>query len=116
MINPQEIFAKQFCHVSSSVYTWAVPTNLAYFEGHFPENPVLPAIAMIDLSLEAISQNLSRSVKLKKISQAKFLKVIVPGSELKIKVEKISSEEWVVIWCEFKDELKILAKINMRVM
>jgi 3-hydroxymyristoyl/3-hydroxydecanoyl-(acyl carrier protein) dehydratase len=110
MISPQEIFKSQVHPVSSHLYTWTVPKDLAYFEGHFQGHPVLPAIALIDFSLEAVRQNAQAPVELQKISQGKFLKVIEPGAELEIKLEKLALGEWSVVWSE---NLKSVAQLKL---
>lgn len=113
MISPQEIFKNQFRSVSECVYTWTVPDHLAYFEGHFQGHPVLPAIALIDLSLEAVRQNSSSTVDIQKISQGKFLKVIGPGDELEIKLENWVQNEWSILWTAIKEDLKAVAQLKL---
>jgi len=74
---------------------WVIPNNLPYFEGHFPNNPVLPAIALIDLVLYIISKiEVSSPIKIKSIQTAKFSEVYIPGDIVLIKLEKKESKKW----------------------
>lgn len=66
-------------------YKWRVPEELPYFKGHFPGNPVLPAIALVDLSLLLLnSQNPHGKSKIKSIKSAKFTSIVRPSDELSI--------------------------------
>lgn len=54
MINPEQVF--QFSDTQRTPnsngdiqITWTVPEHLPYFEGHFPGNPMLPGVALLDL-------------------------------------------------------------------
>lgn len=79
--------------------TFKIPAQLKYLDGHFPNNPVLPAFASIELSLA-----LGRDLKLitetvKKISNAKFLAVVKPNDTVKIFIRLYASSvdfEWQV--------------------
>ncbi|MEZ4814359.1 MAG: hypothetical protein R3A80_04025 [Bdellovibrionota bacterium] len=74
-----------------------IPASLKFFEGHFPSNPILPAFAAIEISLE-----IGRSLKLlpqqiKKIPNAKFLNALKPETEIKILIRRYDTSidfEW----------------------
>ncbi len=36
--------------------TWTLPRSLPYFDGHFPGNPIFPAVGIVDASLHALAQ------------------------------------------------------------
>ncbi|HLS70019.1 MAG TPA: hypothetical protein VK027_00005 [Chitinophagaceae bacterium] len=57
------------------------------FQGHFPGQPVLPGVTMIQLSKELMEKHLGFSLKLNKSKQVKFLHVINPEENDKIKAE-----------------------------
>jgi 3-hydroxymyristoyl/3-hydroxydecanoyl-(acyl carrier protein) dehydratase len=104
MINPKHVFIfnedQSFnANVENEVFiNWNVPKTLPYFEGHFPDNPVLPAIALLDLSLVIVN---SIDSKLKgmflTIKSAKFSEVIRPEDSLAIYVKRdLSNQSWSV--------------------
>ena len=63
---------------------WEVPERLSYFDGHFPDNPILPAVAVIDLLNIFFCEVLDREVRIVKIASAKFSDLISPGDVLKV--------------------------------
>ncbi|MBI3556412.1 MAG: beta-hydroxyacyl-ACP dehydratase [Deltaproteobacteria bacterium] len=77
---------------------WQVPAELPYFNGHFPQNPVLPAVAIIDATAELIGQALGASTPvLSGVKSAKFMSPITPGLLLNITIHEISGE-WMAEW------------------
>jgi 3-hydroxymyristoyl/3-hydroxydecanoyl-(acyl carrier protein) dehydratase len=106
MINPKTLASEGFRSVSPAPemrIQWSVPADLPYFAGHFPGNPTLPAVAMIDLSLELVRQwpGFERA-ELSILKSAKFSAVVTPGAEVEVLLtrEVIPSgiEEWRAEW------------------
>jgi 3-hydroxymyristoyl/3-hydroxydecanoyl-(acyl carrier protein) dehydratase len=87
VIEPKEVF--QFRKVDASTLAWKVPDSLPYLAGHFPGNPIVPGIAMIDACLEAyrILTGLSETPFIKKIQSAKFTGLIRPLDQVEIVFE-----------------------------
>jgi 3-hydroxyacyl-[acyl-carrier-protein] dehydratase len=74
---------------------WCVSKDLPYFEGHFPKNPILPAVALIDLVTELLSITLKKPVKMKAVSSAKFLEPITPKDIISIELNaSTNTEAW----------------------
>ena len=98
MINPKDCFTfntKSHKH-QTWIGTWKVPPDLPYFEGHFPNNPILPGVGIIDGSLCAIEFAGYSLVDIK-MKKAKFSMIIVPGIDIQIKMVK-SDESFIVTW------------------
>ena len=85
---------------------WTVPDDLPFFNGHFPEGSILPAVISLEASLELIGLSLEREkVILKEVKTAKFFAPITPGSKLLIYGTMKSSENhWLVDWFEESEE------------
>jgi len=65
---------------------WTPSTSLPYFEGHFPENPILPAVAIIDATLSFLSQKLDHpNLEISELVNCKFTGIIQPGNDLVIR-------------------------------
>ncbi len=88
---------------------WDVQSALPYFDGHFPGNPVLPGVAMIDAILEAIGG------KLTALKSAKFMRPIYPGMMVDIRAHQVSPGDWTVELIEPGQEpsVRVLASFSM---
>lgn len=54
------------------------------FEGHFPGQPVVPGVCMLQLIKEVAETALGRSLFMKQVAQVKYLQVLVPGYQKSI--------------------------------
>ena len=48
------------------------------FKGHFPDNPVVPGVCLIQISKEMLEKSLNTTTQLTQSSQVKFLAVVDP--------------------------------------
>lgn len=107
MIDPKEVFKfdidKVSCHTLCYKTSWTVPTDLPYLRGHFPAQPMLPAVAMIDASFELLRQA-SRESETPLIpigvSSAKFAAPVTPEMHVEIKLEQLDADTWQAEWSE----------------
>jgi 3-hydroxymyristoyl/3-hydroxydecanoyl-(acyl carrier protein) dehydratase len=79
--------------VSSGGASWRcsvrVPEDLAYFRGHFPDAPVLPAVAQLDgIVLACVRRAWPRLGPLRGVARAKFHRPIAPGDTLALELER----------------------------
>lgn len=91
MIQPSEVFEFETVRKDGNLTetAWLVPADCPYLEGHFPGQPVLPAVGMIDGSLELIrlasgTRPPEGQLSLKK---AKFTGVVSPGMKVNVCLE-----------------------------
>jgi len=63
---------------------WTVPLDHPAFAGHFPGNPILPGVVLLDMALQIITQISGITLNQCEISSVKFLSPAVPGDELAI--------------------------------
>lgn len=54
--------------------------------GHFPGNPIVPAVMLLELASQALAEALGRPVRLAGVPAAKFLKPLLPGQPLRIQL------------------------------
>ncbi len=87
-----------------------VPKELPYFQGHFPGNPILPAIGIIDGSLCAIEAAAPSRPGHGAISaqtvKAKFNAVVTPNMDIYIEVVT-SKNSYTVKWLDKKSQKKL---------
>ena len=74
-----------------------VTTNEPFFPGHFPENPVMPGVLVIEAMAQACgilahvalaSEAINDIYYLVKIDNAKFNRMVVPGDQLLMEVKQ----------------------------
>lgn len=57
------------------------------FKGHFPGQPVVPGVCMLQLIKEVAETALNRSLFMKQVAQVKYLQVLVPAYQKLIALE-----------------------------
>ena len=103
------------------VATKNVTINEPFFQGHFPNQPVLPGVLTIEMMAQAgsflilsqVENPLSKNMFFSAVEKARFTKPIIPGDKLEINV--ILDRKKLGL-CKFKGECfvdkKIVAKAN----
>jgi 3-hydroxyacyl-[acyl-carrier-protein] dehydratase len=90
-----------------------VTMNEPHFTGHFPNNPVMPGVMIIEamaqtagvLVCKTLNKHAEQSlVYFTSIDEAKFRKTVVPGDTLRISVTKLQAR--MNIW-KFKGEARV---------
>ena len=69
-------------------------TSSAWFSGHFEENPLLPAVALLALAAETVAgqgRKQGRLLRALKFSGVRFKRFVFPGEELRISVAGMPS-------------------------
>lgn len=64
--------------------TIEVPSDGAWFEGHFPGRPILPGVAELTLVLEALAREARRPVSIQGIAFARLRRLVLPGDRLEL--------------------------------
>ncbi|WP_166358458.1 acyl-CoA synthetase family protein [Pseudomonas akapageensis] len=62
----------------------AVPPDLAYFSGHFPQAPVLPGVVQVDWALDLARQRLGLPGRFAGMEVLKFQQLIRPGDVVEL--------------------------------
>ena len=67
-------------------YSCTIPTDHPSLDGHFPGNPVVPGVVLLDQVREAL-RVWQPGQRISTIKQVKFLQVLLPGQRLDIQLE-----------------------------
>jgi 3-hydroxymyristoyl/3-hydroxydecanoyl-(acyl carrier protein) dehydratase len=59
-----------------------VPSDLAYFDGHFPGLPILPGVVQLDWAAHFAREHLKITGAFLRLENVKFLAVVHPEAEL----------------------------------
>lgn len=89
----------------------------AIFEGHFPGQPVVPGVCMIQIIKELAAQHMHAAIQLTSAAQVKFLQLLIPESGQDIQVQislKDPVEEVYAFAASLMQGEKAIMKINGR--
>jgi 3-hydroxyacyl-[acyl-carrier-protein] dehydratase len=64
-----------------------VPAGSAWFDGHFPEAPILPGVAQLAMVVDILNQTLCRTVTVTCASRVRFKSAIRPGDEVTVEIK-----------------------------
>lgn len=93
--------------------SFVVSPNLPSFEGHFPGDPILPAVSIIDISLYLLAQvykNVSHS-KIQ-VKRSKFMAKVRPNQEVEIDANSSDGRSWELLW-KLKEDQSKLAQVHL---
>ena len=71
-------------------------SNEPFFRGHFPNNPVMPGVLIIESMVQAsraLFTDQNQQINLSKIRKARFRKMVKPGDQLIIEIVKKDSTQ-----------------------
>jgi len=64
-----------------------------WFDGHFPDDPILPGIAQLYMVADCITAGSRRKMFMKNISRVKFKKIVRPGELLDILADRSKKKD-----------------------
>ncbi len=74
------------------------------FQGHFPQNPILPAIIQLMTARESIIEQMGRDLLIIKIARAKFKKIITPDIPVTVVWTLREQEDAFICKCTLETE------------
>ena len=60
--------------------------------GHFPGNPIVPGVVLLDLIAVALREHQGQQVWIRKFSSVKFVSLLRPGEEMEILLQGDGSQ------------------------
>lgn len=75
----------------------SVTMSQSFFQGHFPGNPVMPGVLIIETmeqTCEVMFKHKHPDLKLSQIKKARFREMVKPGDQLEIKINRIDKDEF----------------------
>ena len=64
-----------------------------WFSGHFPNDPILPGIAQLEMVAHLIAVSRKDNVRMTGVSRVKFRKIVRPGEQLDIHAAPANKKE-----------------------
>lgn len=74
------------------VTSLALPLEHASYAGHFPGNPVVAGVLLLDAIVEATELWLGRPVSVSRLPTLKFLTPLRPGQEARLELELVGPQ------------------------
>jgi len=72
-----------------------IPENLYYFQGHFPQAPILPGVAQLDWVMHYLNEYLAvDSSKAVSIDALKFQIIVQPNYEVDLTLKQIKANKY----------------------
>ncbi|MFN8283430.1 MAG: hypothetical protein U0U67_09470 [Chitinophagales bacterium] len=89
------IVSQEALNDTSSLTKVSINATHPVFEGHFPEQPVVPGVCMLQMVKDIVSDKVQRVVQLQSIGNVKFTSVVIPQQhpELDITIKYESSDD-----------------------
>lgn len=63
------------------IYSININENHEIYKGHFPDNPVVPGVCLIQIIQELLENELKKKIRLLKAGNIKFKAAVIPKSE-----------------------------------
>ena len=73
---------------NSILLEFSIPGSSPYFDGHFPDFSILPAVAQVELVIRFACEHLAASIDISEIRRIKFTNPILPDTPLILGIEK----------------------------
>jgi len=78
---------------ADAVFTVVVPEDCPYFEGHFPEWPILPAIGQLALVAELARRVSGAGATLTGVDGFKLSRQVTPGERVEIRLGAVRDDD-----------------------
>jgi 3-hydroxyacyl-[acyl-carrier-protein] dehydratase len=97
------------------VYDVVINDKCSIFSGHFPHQPVLPGVMIIRLFALCSSDYLGLGLKVKEVTQCKFLRVVDPkvNNKLAVHIDMRQEDDVFIVRAELKSEGIIFSKASL---
>lgn len=82
------------------------------YEGHFPQQPVVPGVCTLTIIRECIGNILSKEVSFSSIKECKYVSALIPQEDLRIMINLTISESKVTALVERVDDQQTVLKLK----
>lgn len=91
-----------------------IPADHPCLAGHFPGNPVVPAVVLLDSVAQALTAALGRAVTLSAIPSAKFLAPLAPGEAFGIELQIEAGRATARFRCVVNGQERVQGRLEYR--
>lgn len=88
------IISKEEVSGESFVFDIMINPDHEIFKGHFPNNPIMPGVCMMQITKELVEGITGRKLFMKKCSNVKFMAIINPEKNKELRLNlKVTNDE-----------------------
>ena len=80
---------------TGSLFYLRIPEDLFYFDGHFPQLPIVTGVCQLKWVIDFIQADIGKTVQLKEMQNVKFLRPLFPGQSC---VLALSADQTTTSW------------------
>jgi len=102
-------------HDSKVIASIKLDVNHKVFDGHFPQQSVLPGVVQLTIIKAVLSQHLGSKFRIKSVKSAKYLAMILPENDPEFNVEidyKIQDDQSIKVKSVIKNEQNVFLKYS----
>jgi 3-hydroxyacyl-[acyl-carrier-protein] dehydratase len=93
--------------------SYVFPAGFTGFQGHFPGNPILPAIVQLMTARQSIAEQLGREIAVMKVTRAKFHEIVHPDVVVTVLWNIRQQEDGYACKCVLETRGKAASSFNM---
>lgn len=90
------------------------PSDTFFFDGHFPNNPVLPAMVQIGVTVALAAQEIGCEVRLAKVSRAVFVSACGPDENLNVSLGIETGEDEIKVTSRWMRDGERVSDLSLR--
>lgn len=94
---------------------YSFPASFVGFRGHFPGNPILPGVCILQAALDMVQRWCGQPPSLREVSQAKFFSSVGPDQELALRVTRAAAADGEMHLAVSARTTKKVAELALRV-
>ena len=85
---------------------YRISADFPAFKGHFPGNPLLPAVAQVSFCADALTRIENRPLELLQVLRAKFINPILPQTDMRVNIQPKAEKSWIFTLCSIDKKIK----------
>jgi len=97
--------------MNEQIQHYTIAATHPCFAGHFPNNPVVPGVVVLDYVRQLLSQ-WQPTLRIKTLRQAKFLQPLYPEQVFSIHLQQLT-EQMIKFECRRDEQQLVVGTLNM---
>jgi 3-hydroxyacyl-[acyl-carrier-protein] dehydratase len=87
--------------------------DLAVFEGHFPDAPIVPGVFQLEIVRATMEAYLGQPLTIRQVRSAKFARKVLPDELLEVDVGTCNDNEYIDVKADVRVDGELAARVSM---